>query len=77
MEWEGVKYPFCLDRVWSSRLSLPIYPFMHDMNDMLHTWNIFNQIKSHKFIYERVLFFVKKKKKRFVFGERKKKWFDS
>ena len=76
MEWEGVKHPFCLDRVWSSRFSLPMYPFMHDMNDMLHTWNIFNQIKSHKFIYERVIFFIKKKK-RFVFGERKKKWFDS
>ena len=76
MEWEGVKHSFCPDRVWSSRFSLPMYPFMHDMNDMLHTWNIFNQIKSHKFIYERVIFFIKKKK-RFVFGERKKKWFDS
>ena len=30
--------------------------FMHDMNDMLHTW----KTKSHKSIYECILLFVKK-----------------
>ena len=33
-------------------------PFMHDMNDMLYT----RKTKSHKSIYECILFFVKKKK---------------
>jgi len=31
-------------------------PFMHDINDMLHTW----KTKSHKSIYECIIFFVKK-----------------
>ena len=31
-------------------------PFMHDMNDMLHTW----KTKSHKSIYECIIFYVKK-----------------
>ena len=30
--------------------------FMHDMNDLLHTW----KTKSHKSIYECIIFFVKK-----------------
>ena len=39
MEWEDVRHSFRLDRVWSSRLLSPMYPFfMHAMNDMLNMW---------------------------------------
>ena len=34
-----------------------MYLFMHDMNDMLHPKK--KKTKSHKFIYECILFFVK------------------
>ena len=44
MEWECVRHPFHPDRVWSSRLLWPVYPFMHDMNDMLYTWTKLNHI---------------------------------
>ena len=45
--------------------------FLHDMNDMLHTW----KIKSHESIYECILFFIKNSD--LCYGKKKKKliWF--
>ena len=67
MEWEGVRHPFCLDRVWSSRLLWPMYHFY-----VCHEWYVehVNKTKSHKFIYEFILFFVLKKIQ-IYFGDKK------
>ena len=58
MEWEGVRHTFHPDKVWSSRLLWPMYPFYAwDEWYVVHV----KQTKSHKFIYECILFFVFKK----------------
>ena len=44
MEWEGVRHPFHPNTIWSSSLLWPMYPFMHDMNNMLHIWTKLNHI---------------------------------
>ena len=56
MEWERVRHPFCPDRVESSRLLWPMYPFY-----ACYEWYVVhvNKTKSHKFIYEGILSFVK------------------
>ena len=36
MELEGVRHPFRLDKVWSSRLLWPMNYAMHVMHDMLN-----------------------------------------
>ena len=72
MEWEGIRHPFRPDRVWSTRLLWPMYPLC--MLSMT-CWTCKTKIKSHKFIYEWILFLVLKKfrsvlviKKKFDFG---------
>ena len=87
MKWKGVRQPFCLDRVWSSRLLWPMYPFMHAMNDILCTWNTLTKL-SHISLFMSVsssfeknsdlscnkkIFWFGLKKIRFVFVYVKKK----
>ena len=57
-KWEGVRHPFHPDIVWSSRLLWSMYPFY-----ACYGWYVehVNKTKSHKFIYEWILFFVLKK----------------
>ena len=57
MEWEGVRHPFCPDRVYSSRLLWPMYYVMHVMNDMSNI--LINQI-TQIYLWMRSLLLFKK-----------------
>ena len=88
MEWEGVRHPFCLDRVWSSRLLWPMYPFyacyewyVAHVKQKLNHISLFMNVSFSLFKKFRYVLVIKKfefglyKQIRSIFVCVKRKWF--